>query len=274
MWFLNALLQVFVFLHQVLRKTLSNLLNFLSRLDQTARSVLRAVSEFSWRLGRVMLSIGWTMAKLLLFYVPGLVLAIGFRSNTALLVVGIAYMVLVTAVGIFYRPETDAERPVRVNATWLSFFPLGWSHDPDFGPILAEFTATYDDLRLSQRNADSDLLRKALRRIVERLEHNMKWTSGCVRKAIKLRQLQSKLQDDQMIADLEGRIARVKERLNANLEQFRHAKTALAEVNVALDEQEHVIDSLNPVEDEVVLLEQFKKVLRSHQETLRLARTS
>ena len=274
MWFLNTLLQLFVLVHQFLRTTLSNLLRFLARLDQMARSTLRAVSEFSWRLARVMLSIGWTTARLAMFYLPGLVLAIGLRSNTVALAAGIAYVVLITAVGLFYRPGGDAEQPVRVNATWLSFFPLAWSHDPDFAPILARFTAAYDDLRLSQRSADNDLLRKTLRRILERLERNMKWTSSCVRKARKLRRLQSKLQDDQMRADLEGRIEAVRARLDANLEQFRRAKIAVGDVNVALDEQERVLDSLSPAEDEIVLLEQFKRVLESHQESLRLARTS
>jgi len=272
--FLNALLQLVVWVYEMLRAALSNLLAFLSFLDQTARSVLQAVADFSWKLGRVMLSLTWTLLTLSLFYLPGIVLVVAFRENMALLITGIAYMVMVTLVGIFYRPEKAGVEPVRVNITWLSFFPLSWSRDGDFAPILAEFANSYDDLRLAAKNAESDLVRDALRRIMSRLEQNMKWTSKCVKKARKLRAQQGKLKGKGMVQDIEARVQTVRERLRANLEQFRRAMDELNQVNLALDEQERIFETLNPIEDEIVLLEQFKKVLQGHRATLTSRNTS
>ncbi len=264
MTLLNVFLQLFVVLHELLRKTLSNLLGFLSYLDQTARIALRAVSDFSWKMGRIMLSVVWTTARLALFYLPGIVPVVFFRTNTILFIGGIVYMVMITAVGIFYRPGSDSTQPARVNVTWLSFFPLSWAQDKDFAPILAEFTNSHNDLRLSLKSADNELVRGALGRVLSRLEQNMKWTSTCVGNARKLRKLQKRIKDSRMVADLETRIQSVKERLMSNLIQFREAKTELGQVNLALDDQDRVFDSLNPIEDEIVLLEQFRKVLRGH----------
>ncbi len=259
---LNSLLQLVVLCHHLLRRALANLLAFLSAIDRFSRAVLRAVADFSWKLTRALVAIGWTMVKLSLFLLPGVALIVGLRSHPAAVAAGVVYLALIVLVGLFYRPAHSSVDRVRVNVTWLSFFPLSWSQDEDFAPILSDFTTLHDDLALLRRNSDSDLVRDVLSTIVQRLGRNMRWTRECVGRARTLRSLQRKLKDPRLVADVDDRVLRVQERLRHNLSLFHNAKAELAQVNLALDDHRSLVDTLNPIEEELVLLEEFRKRLQ------------